>query len=89
MVSGAFLEYLQPWCDTHDLELIASSLERRAGRLTGRYAGTQCVLEEKIRRVRERCDLAAYERVHAYGDTPEDEPMLELADERHYRSLGT
>ncbi len=87
VVSGAFAEYLQPWCDAHSLELVASSLERRDGRLTGRYAGTQCVLDEKIRRVREKCDLAAFDRVHAYGDTPEDVPMLALAHERHYRTM--
>lgn len=87
VVSGAFSEYLRPWCDAQGLELVASSLERRDGRLTGRYAGAQCVLDEKIRRVREACDLAAFERIHAYGDTPEDLPMLALAHERHYRTM--
>jgi HAD superfamily hydrolase (TIGR01490 family) len=87
VVSGAFSEYLQPWCDSLGLELVASALERRDGRLTGRYAGAQCVLDEKIRRLRERVDLARFDRIHAYGDTPEDQPMLALAHERYYRTM--
>ncbi|WP_440225220.1 HAD family hydrolase [Dokdonella sp. MW10] len=85
VVSGAFDVYLAPWCRAHGLELLCSSLERVDGVLTGRYAGAQCVLDEKVRRVREACDLAGARHISAYGDTPEDGPMLALAHERWYR----
>ncbi len=85
VVSGAFDVYLAPWCRTHGIEVLCSSLERVDGVLTGRYAGAQCVLDEKVRRVREACDLAGAARITAYGDTPEDRPMLALAHERWYR----
>ena len=53
--------------------------------LTGRYQGRQCVLEEKVRRVRERYDLTRFSALHAYGDTPEDRPLLAIASTKYYR----
>ncbi|HZH44493.1 MAG TPA: HAD family hydrolase [Lysobacter sp.] len=85
VVSGAFDVYLRPWCDAHGLDLLCSTLEQRDGVLTGRYAGAQCVREEKVRRVRAQYDLWRFERIHAYGDTPEDRELLALADAPHYR----
>lgn len=85
VVSGGFDVYLSPWCRAHGLELICSKLEVVSGALTGRYDGAQCVREEKPRRVRERYALDDYDAIHAYGDTPEDFALLEMADHRWYR----
>lgn len=85
VVSGAYDVYLKYWCATDGLELIASTLEVRDGRLTGRYAGAQNVNAEKARRVREQYELVGYAEVHAHGDTPEDEGLLALAQRRFYR----
>ncbi|MEN1925481.1 haloacid dehalogenase-like hydrolase [Luteimonas sp. MJ146] len=64
---------------------MCSSLEHDSGMLTGRYQGRQCVLEEKVRRVRERYDLTRFSAIHAYGDTPEDRPLLAIASTKYYR----
>lgn len=85
VVSGSLDVYLAHWCSKHSLELLCSQLDTRDGRLTGRYRGAQCVGAEKARRVREHFDLTQFSRIHAYGDTYEDEAMLMLADERWYR----
>lgn len=85
VVSGGLDAYLSPWCAAHGLDLLCSSLEQRDGVLTGRYLGRQCVLAEKVRRVRERYDLGAYSVIHAYGDTHEDHALLAMAHRRHYR----
>lgn len=85
VVSGTFDLCLRDWCEAEGVALLASSLEQANGCLTGRYAGAQCVGEEKPRRVRAVHDVAAFARVHAYGDTVEDLPMLALADEAVYR----
>jgi HAD superfamily hydrolase (TIGR01490 family) len=84
VVSGGLDVYLAPWCRAHGLDFVCSSLESRDGLLTGRYLGRQCVLEEKVRRIREHCDLAAHDRVYAYGDTPEDIPLLGLATHAYF-----
>lgn len=85
VVTGGLELAIAPWCVQQGLDLIGSVLEERDGVLTGRYAGAQCVRAEKARRVRERYDLAAFEHVHAYGDTPEDGELLALAHTRVYR----
>lgn len=87
VVSGGLGEYLRPWAEAHGLDIVCSELERRGDRLTGRYAGTQCVGEEKARCVAGRFDLAAFGRIHAYGDTPEDEHLLAMATDRFYRTM--
>ena len=85
VVSGALDVYLSQWCRENGLELLCSRLESRDGRLTGRYRGEQCVNAEKSRRVNEAYDLASYPVIYAYGDTPEDRHLLELAHRRYYR----
>ncbi|MBJ5275936.1 haloacid dehalogenase-like hydrolase, partial [Salmonella enterica subsp. enterica serovar London] len=83
--SGGREAYLEPWCDSHGVELICSSLQQSDGILTGRYEGRQCVLTEKARLVRERYDLATYPTIYAYGDTPEDLDMLAIATKQYYQ----
>lgn len=85
VVSGALDVYLSHWCRDHGLEWLCSRLESRGGRLTGRYRGEQCVNAEKSRRVAEAYDLASYPQIYAYGDTPEDRHLLQLAHHRYYR----
>lgn len=85
VVSGALDAYLAPWCEAHDVTLICSTLGVRDGVLSGRYAGAQCVMEEKARRVLQQFDLHAFEHVYAYDDTPEDEALPALADYPYYR----
>lgn len=87
VVSGGLDAYLAPWCRAEGLELLCSALEERDGVLTGRYAGPQCVRRHKAARVRAACALDAFDRIHAYGDTPEDRELLELAHERWYRGV--
>jgi HAD superfamily hydrolase (TIGR01490 family) len=87
VVSGALGDYLRPWAEAHGLEVACSELECRGDRLTGRYAGPQCAGADKARRAAERFDLAAFERIHAYGDTPEDEHLLAMATDRFYRTM--
>ena len=41
--------------------------------------------EYKAIDIRARYDLSAFARIHAYGDSREDRPMLALAHERWYR----
>ncbi|MFC4526754.1 HAD family hydrolase [Dyella halodurans] len=85
VVSGGLDLYLGHWCQEHDIELLCSALEQRAGRFTGRYRGRQCVREEKARLVLERFPLSQFSRVFAYGDTSEDRELLALAHEPYYR----
>ena len=85
VVSGGLDLYLSHWAKAHGLELLCSSLEQREGRFTGRYRGAQCVRAEKVRRVQEALNAGNYQRVFAYGDTPEDHELLAMAHEAYYQ----
>jgi HAD superfamily hydrolase (TIGR01490 family) len=83
LVSASLDLYLRPWCEEHGLALLCNRLEAAGGRLTGRYADRD-IGPRKADAVRTRYDLSRYERIHAYGDSREDRPMLALAHERWY-----
>ncbi|WP_313401158.1 HAD family hydrolase [Stenotrophomonas sp.] len=84
VVSGSLDLYLQHWCERLGLQLICNRLEVQDNRLTGRYAEGDCG-PRKVALIRKRYDLGKYQRIHAYGDSSEDKPMLALAHERWYR----
>ena len=84
IVSGSLDAYLRPWCELHGLALICNRLEGVDGRLTGRYLGGDRGAH-KAAEIRARYDLTQFDRVHAYGDSREDKPMLALAQERWWR----
>jgi len=56
------------------------------GRVRERLARRQPA-REKARRAAARFDLSAFDRIHAYRDTAEDEPLLAMATDRFYRTM--
>jgi phosphatidylglycerophosphatase C len=84
IVSASLDVYLRPWCEEHGYGLLCTELDARAGVLTGGYRGGDCTGAEKARRVRASYDLSGFSKVYAYGDTPEDRALLQLAHERYY-----
>ena len=84
LVSGSLDAYLRPWCDAHGLALICNRLAVVDGRCTGHYLHGDRG-EHKADDIRAAYDLSAFARVHAYGDSREDRPMLALAQERWWR----
>jgi HAD superfamily hydrolase (TIGR01490 family) len=85
VVSGNFETLLRPWCVAEGVELLASALDARDGRLSGRYTGPQCVGDAKVRRVRNAVGDWPRACIEAHGDTPEDLPMLAMAATATYR----
>ena len=84
IVSASLDAYMRPWCEMHGLALICNRLEAVDGRLTGRYLGGDRGMH-KAADIRARYDLTRFDRVHAYGDSSEDKPMLALAHVRWWR----
>ena len=84
VVSGSLDAYLRPWCDAHGLALICNRLAMVDGRCTGHYLHGDRG-EHKADDIRAAYDLSTFARVHAYGDSREDRPMLALAQERWWR----
>jgi phosphoserine phosphatase len=53
--------------------------------VTGRFLTRNCSGKEKVRRIEEQYDVKSFGYIYAYGDTPGDKAMLDLANERYYR----
>ena len=85
VVSASIKEWLEPWCDQNDLELICTELEYKEGRLTGNFSLKNCHGQEKVNRIKSRIDLNEYDDIYAYGDSSGDTEMLALAHYKHYR----
>jgi HAD superfamily hydrolase (TIGR01490 family) len=79
VVSASPENWLKPWCDANGLQLLATRMQVKSDRLTGRIEGLNCHGVEKVRRIRESFDLSQYDQIFCYGDTNGDKPMLELA----------
>ena len=84
VVSASLNMYLSPWCEDRQIATICTTLEERDGLLTGECVGGDCSGEEKVRRVLAQYSLSQYEAVYAYGDTPDDQPLLALAKHKYY-----
>jgi phosphatidylglycerophosphatase C len=85
VVSASIDVYLKPWCDKNKLDLICTEFEVNNGIITGKYLQGDCSGKEKAKRIREKYNIKNYKIVYAYGDTAEDNEMMDLAHIKYFR----
>lgn len=85
VVSASMENWLKKWCRKYGLDLIATRLEVKNGRLTGKFSTKNCYGVEKVNRIKSRYDLSKFPVIYAYGDSPGDKEMLGIATERYYK----
>jgi phosphatidylglycerophosphatase C len=85
IVSASPQNWIQQWSSSMKVELIASQLEIRDNKITGKILGKNCHGLEKVSRIREKYVIADYNEIYVYGDSKGDLPMLELATRPFYR----
>lgn len=85
IVSASPENWIRKWADLLKVELIASRLEIKDGKITGRIIGKNCRGPEKVRRILEKYEVKDYEVIHAYGDTSGDLEMLKMATHSYFR----
>lgn len=85
VVSASLGVYLESWCHSLGLDVICNQLETYNGILTGHFIDGDCGYLEKVNRIKNKYDLSQYPTIYAYGDTPNDYAMLELAHKKYYR----
>lgn len=85
IVSASFENYLKPWCDAHKVDLLATQLEIKEGRLTGEFASGNCYGEEKLDRLKQAYNLRDFEFIYAYGDSKGDKALAKIANEFHFK----
>ena len=84
VVSASMECWLSGWCKKNKLELIATKLESKNNRLTGKFSTKNCYGIEKVNRIKEKYNLEDYEVIYAYGDSKGDKEMLSIADNKFY-----
>lgn len=85
VVSASPENWIEEWASANEVELIASRLEVKNQKLTGKILGRNCHGDEKVNRISELYDLSQYHIVAAYGDSQGDKPMLQLATHAYYK----
>lgn len=85
VVSASPGNWIEAFAGKIGADLIATRLEIKDEKLTGRIEGNNCYGQEKVARIREKYDIAAYDEVRAYGDSKGDLPMLKLAKQEFYK----
>ncbi len=86
VVVTASMEYwLKPWCEKYNIDLIATKLEIKNNKLTGKWITKNCHGREKIKRLECQYQLIDYDYIYAYGDSLGDKPILNIANESYYK----
>jgi phosphoserine phosphatase len=57
--------------------------------ITGKIKGKNNHGEQKAMNIRELWNLNEYEEIYAYGDSPGDRPMMDLATKSFYKPFRT
>lgn len=84
IVSASLEIYLIPWAKRYSVEAIGTRLEIKDGIITGNILGKNCYGKEKVRRLKEICNLDMYDIIYAYGDSNGDKEMFEIAHKVYY-----
>jgi phosphatidylglycerophosphatase C len=87
VVSASPENWVRPWCDSHNIECLATQLEVVDQKISGKIQGANCYGAEKVSRILKTVRPDQFDKILAYGDSRGDKEMLELAHEPHYRSL--
>ena len=85
VVSASPENWIAGWAAVNGIQLIATRLDIKEQRLTGRIAGRNCHGKEKVNRIHEAFQLTDYKEIYAYGDSSGDRPMLALASNPFFK----
>ena len=85
IISASIEDWILPWAKQWNVEVLATKLAARSGRLTGKFDGSNCNGKEKVKRIKAHIKITDYDEIWAYGDSSGDEPMLNLATQVVYR----
>ncbi len=86
VVSASAAEWLQPFCDFLQTELICTQLEYDSdNNCTGKIQGENVKGMAKITELKKVIDLADYDSVIAFGNSTEDRILATISQHYHHR----
>ena len=85
IVSASPEDWIAPWALANGFTgVIATQLEKKGGKLTGKFSSRNCYGEEKVNRLKIVFSRRENYYIRAYGDSKGDKPMLGYADEGYF-----
>lgn len=84
VVTASLELWVKPWCDLHQLDCIGTRMIFENGLFTGKYELPNCNGPEKVLRIKAIMNPNDY-YIIGFGDSKGDLPMLELAQEKHFK----
>lgn len=86
VISASIVNWVEPFIiPLGDVIVLGTMIEERDGRLTGRFMTKNCYGREKINRLLQLYPERRQYHLTAYGDSRGDAPLLDFADEGHYK----
>lgn len=85
LVTASLDVWTKPFADFYEMDLIATRAQFKEGVFTGKFLGTNCNGEEKVNRLKDYLIDRSFDKIIAFGDTSNDYPMMEFAQESHFR----
>lgn len=85
IVTASIKEWVAPWAESMGMKIIATEIECKDYKLTGKLATPNCYGEEKVNRIKEMIHINEYDIIYAYGDTVGDKQMLALATKSYFQ----
>ena len=85
IISASIRCWLEAWCSKNSIKLIATELEFKDNRVTGKFKTPNCYGEEKVKRLKKLYNLNDYNYIYAYGDSSGDNALLSIANESRYK----
>ena len=85
IVSASAENWIAPWAESHQLEVLSTKLQVVDGKITGKIEGENCNGAEKVRRIKSYLNPSEYGKIIVYGDSKGDREMFTLGTETHYK----
>lgn len=85
MVTASLDIWTKPFAEHWNMKLLATKAKYTNDVFTGKFETPNCNGKEKIVRIKTEIKDKKYDKIIAFGDTMGDRPMLEWANEGHYR----
>lgn len=85
VVTASIKEWIKPWCNKLDINVISTEVEVIDNKLTGKLKTKNCNGKEKVNRIKKKYNLNDIEYSYAYGNSKGDKELLSIANEKFYR----
>lgn len=85
IVTASLDIWVKPFAEQFQMRLIATQAEFSNGVFTGNFTTPNCNGIEKVNRIKEAIAGEKFDKKIAFGDTDSDRPMMNFANESHFR----